>query len=274
MLATANFVVRILLDPACAACGASLQRPLQSPVCESCWAAIPAVATPWCPRCGDHMPLWRSREGECARCRRLPPAFSMARSAGRHDGSLRQIIHAFKYDHRRLLAQPLARLMARAGAGVLDGADAVVPVPLHPLRSFRRGFNQADDLARHLGLPVWRLLRRRRHGPPQASLPASRRRGNLRGAYVLSVHGNPFIRGRRLHGATVVLIDDVMTTGATLDACARVLRTAGISEVRALTAARAAAAPPLPPLPQPHPSPLPRRSSPSPWNSPADGSSA
>ena len=172
----------------------------------------------------------------------------MARSAGAYEGSLRELVHAFKFEGRRQLAEPLANLMCRRGLHVLEGADAVVPVPLHPVRLLRRGFNQADDLAREVGLPVWRLLRRRRHGPPQASLPAPRRRANLRRAYAMSLRcALPESMRRAFAGRTVVLIDDVMTTGATLDACARTLLENGVRDVRALTVARAVVTRPHPP---------------------------
>ncbi|HEX5070664.1 MAG TPA: phosphoribosyltransferase family protein [Vicinamibacterales bacterium] len=127
-----------------------------------------------------------------------------------------------------------------AGADLLEGADAVIPVPLHPIRSIRRGFNQADDLACQLDRPVWRALRRRRHGPPQASLPAGRRHANLTSAFAISAAwalAAP-LRGQSLDGRIIVLVDDVMTTGETIDACSRVLLEAGVNEVRALTAAR------------------------------------
>lgn len=198
-------------------------------------------------------------DGLCGRCTRRPPAFSLARSAGAYEGSLRELVHSFKFEGRRQLAEPLAVLMCRRGLEVLEGADAVVPVPLHPIRLLRRGFNQADDLAREVGLPVWRLLRRRRHGPPQASLPGPRRRANLRRAYALSLRCAlpKSLRGAFLIGGgvcpppftdkTVVLIDDVMTTGATLDACARTLLNNGVRDVRALTVARAVVKPPHPP---------------------------
>ena len=167
----------------------------------------------------------------------------MARSAGRYDGPFRLVIHTFKYEHRRPLAAPIAQLMVAAGTEVLAGADAVVPVPLHPWRALRRGFNQADDLAIHLGLPVWRALRRTRHGPPQASLPASQRGDNVGNAFACSWMSR--LWSGRLRGRTVVLVDDVMTTGATLDACSAVLLAAGVRNVRALTAARAVVAQPL-----------------------------
>ena len=186
LAAAANSLVRLLLEPSCAVCRTSLHHPLTSPVCAVCWRTVRSVTPPFCVRCGDELRAWRAIAPECARCRRHPPRFALARSAGRYEGSLREIIHAFKYERRRLLAEPLAEMMRVAGADVLEGADAVVPVPLHPLRSFQRGFNQADDLARHLGLPVWRSLRRRRHGPPQAGLPAARRHANLKAAFGLS----------------------------------------------------------------------------------------
>jgi ComF family protein len=245
LAAAANSLVRLLLEPCCAVCRGGLDRPLISPVCLMCWQTVRSVRPPFCVRCGDELSPWRAIDPECARCRRRPPRFVLARSAGRYEGALREIIHAFKYERRRLLAEPLAELMRTVGSDVLAGADAVVPVPLHPLRSFQRGFNQADDLARHLGLPVWRPLRRRRHGPPQAGLPAARRHANLKAAFGLSVGWS--LRQRcdsPLRNRVVVVVDDVMTTGATLDACSRVLIAAGVRSVRALTAARAVAEPP------------------------------
>jgi ComF family protein len=152
---------------------------------------------------------------------------------GAYDGALRAIVHAFKYEGRRSLARPLAALMRARCGEMLEGADWVVAVPLHASRRRQRGFNQAADLARHLGVPARRALRRKRPTATQTALPAARRRDNVRGAFALVE------RQAGLHGSTVVLIDDVSTTGATLDACARVLKEAGgVREVRALTAAR------------------------------------
>lgn len=254
-LTASNAVVRLFLAPACAACDSVLWRPLDSPVCPACWRAIAGVSPPLCARCGDSLNDWREADPRCARCRRQPPVFSLARSAGRYEGSLRTIVHAFKYQRRRVLAMPLGALMRAAGADVLAGADAVVPVPLHPYRSFERGFNQADDLSGTLKLPVWRALRRTRHGPPQAGLPAARRHGNVRDAFALRWG----IGRARLRNAAVVLVDDVMTTGATANACATVLLDAGVRTVGVVTAARAATPPPAAPLSRPRPSAVPRR---------------
>jgi ComF family protein len=259
--AAANAFVRLLLEPSCAVCRTGLDQPLASPVCHACWRTVRRVSAPWCVRCGDELPAWRAIDPECPRCRRHPPRFALARSAGRYDGALREIIHIFKYDRRRLLAEPLAQMMRQAGDDVLTGADAVVPVPLHPIRSLQRGFNQADDLARHLGLPVWRALRRRRHGPTQASLPAAQRHANLKAAFGLSAGWalRSRFRPSPLRNRVVVVVDDVMTTGATLDACSRVLIAAGVRSVRVLTAARAVAGRPLRPTMPPQASGPPRR---------------
>ncbi|HET9372482.1 MAG TPA: ComF family protein [Vicinamibacterales bacterium] len=243
----------MLLAPACAACRSPLEQPLGSPVCIACWRSVRSLAPPICVRCGDALASWRAPGPSCARCRRRPPDIDLARSAGRYEGALREILHVFKYEKRRPLSAPLGRLMRAAGREVLAGADAVVPVPLHPRRALSRGFNQADDLARELGLPVWRVLRRIRHGPPQAGLPAGQRAGNVRDAFALRTLAG--IRRTRslLRNRRVVLVDDVMTTGATLEACSRVLRLGGVRSVRALTVARAVAAPPERPPPRPRP---------------------
>jgi ComF family protein len=142
-------------------------------------------------------------------------------------------VHALKYAGRRSLARPLAALMERHGGDVMEGAQLVIPVPLHRSRKQARGFNQASEIARHLPVPMVSALRRVRATVSQTDLPAAKRHANVRGAFALAR------RARMLRGATVVLIDDVSTTGATLDACARVLLDgAGAREVRALTAAR------------------------------------
>lgn len=239
----ANVVVRALLAPVCAACRAVLDRPLDGPICRTCWQAIPHLVPPWCDWCGDSLPPAVRLVPLCDRCLQSPPSFDIARSAGRHDGSLRELIHAFKFEGRRMLAPSLAKLMVQSGATLLARADAVVPVPLHPWRSMQRGFNQADDLATHLGLPVWRVLRRVRAGPPQASRSADARATAVQAAFaarrwIIAVPGGG---PSRLKGATVVLIDDVMTTGATAEACTRALLDAGAAAVRVLTVARAVA---------------------------------
>lgn len=160
----------------------------------------------------------------------------LARALGPYDGVLREILHALKYSGRRSAAPVLADLLRARCADALDGADAVVPVPLHPWRSWTRGFNQAALVAAHLGPPLRRLLRRRRHTSPQSGLAADERRRNVERAFALSVRA--LARPALVRGCRLVLVDDVSTTGATLDACAAVLKAAGAREVRALVVAR------------------------------------
>ncbi len=233
--AGADALLAVLLSPLCASCDRPLDAPTRGPVCSACWQRVVPLPPPCCDRCAEPLPSWRAVSVDlrrCARCRRRPPAIARAHSIGAYEGALRAIVHAFKYDGRRSLAAPLAVLMRQRGAEVLEGVDYAVPVPLHRSRLRQRGFNQAADLACRLGVPVHDALRRTRATPSQTDLPASRRHANVRDAFALR-------RRLRVAARCVLLVDDVTTTGATLEACARVLLAAGAREVRALTAARA-----------------------------------
>ena len=233
----------LVFAPSCAACQGALDAPSEGSVCGRCWSSVRAMSPPLCRICGDSLPSWRIvslEEERCARCRRLRSSLDAGRAAGEYEGTLRQIVHAFKYDGRRRLATRLGTLMRAAGADVVHGAGCAVPVPLHPWRRLRRGFNQAADLAAATGLPVVHALWRTRATHAQAGLSAAERKRNVRGAFRLSPFMSKRTIDRTIRGRIVVLVDDVWTTGATLEGCARVLKEAGASEVRALTAARAA----------------------------------
>jgi len=239
-LRLADAVASVLLAPACAACDELLEHPTRGPVCARCWRSILPLTPPICDRCGDPLPSWRVvsvPRHRCARCRRSARAVDRARAIGAYDGALRAVIHALKYDGRRSLARPIAAMMRQRGADLLDGAACAVPVPLHASRRRQRGFNQADDLARHLGVPVVRALVRTRATRTQIELPAAQRHRNVRDAFAAAP------AAATLAGRSIVLVDDVSTTGATLEACARTLKAAGVVEVRALTAARVVSRP-------------------------------
>jgi len=209
-------VLAVALGAACAACGELLEHPTNGPVCDRCWRAIRA------------MPLSAFQ---------VSSVIDRAQAIGPHEDVLRSIVHSLKYDGRRSLATPLGLLIRERCHWVLEGADVVVPVPLHPSRRRQRGFNQALDLARGLQLPVARAIRRARATDSQTGLTRDERHRNIRDAFAPS---RLRWRASTVRGRVVVLVDDVSTTGATLDECARVVRAMGAREVRAVTAARAA----------------------------------
>jgi ComF family protein len=189
------------------------------------------------------LPAAESVDSLCGSCRLAEQEFDMARSYGLYTGNLRKAILHLKFHGREHLANRLGALLARAFEALPEPDSAIVaPVPLHPSRRRQRGFNQAELLARSLvrnlrreerGLQlVVNLLRRVRATLPQVGLSASARRENVRGVFSVS-------RPERIRNRTVVLVDDVMTTGATLSACAAALKRAGASRVLALSLARA-----------------------------------
>jgi ComF family protein len=232
----ADGLIAVLVSPSCAACDEPLTSPTLGPICARCWSSIAPFTPPVCRRCGDPLPTWRAISLEamtCPRCRRRASSIAAARAIGEYDGSLRAIVHALKYGKRRSIARRLGAAMRQHADDLFDGVDLAVPVPLHGRRRRARGFNQAEEIARHLGVRWADALRRTRPTPSQTDLPAARRHANVRGAFALR-------RRQHVAGLCVLLVDDVSTTGATLEACARVLRDAGAREVRALTAARVA----------------------------------
>jgi ComF family protein len=234
----ADWTLCALFDPYCASCRGPVGPDRVSVVCGVCWRSVKLVSPPWCDRCGEPHQSWRhqSNGSTCPRCVNQSPHFDVARAYGLYEGALREIVHALKYRGYRSLGAPLGALMKSADCGLLSNADVVVPVPLHPWRQLRRGFNQAEELARALGKPIWRPLRRRKLGSPQAKLAGDIRRTNVQNAYAFSRFHSMTRSNRPKH---IVLIDDVMTTGATIDACSRMLREIGVEWIGALTLARA-----------------------------------
>lgn len=232
-----------LVFPAvCPICATRSDDPAHRPFCGPCWAALPVELGPGCSLCGEPFPGLGGVLA-CDTCRRTPPPYTFARAVGPYRDGMREAIHALKYGRRPVLATPLGRLLAEAGARALPTppdawADGLVPVPLHPARLAERGFNQAELLAvpcaARWRLPVLaRALIRARPTLPQADLDAEARRANVRDAF--RVPRSTDVRDRRL-----LLVDDVLTTGATVGAAARALRAAGAAAVGVLTLARVA----------------------------------
>lgn len=235
-------LLHLLLPDPCLGCGTTLAAASPFALCLACRGRL-RRHRPGCPRCGRPLPGGRRLPDRCGACRRRAPAFAHCLAPWSYGPPLDAVIHALKYGRRPHLGQRLAApladwlLAAPAGARIAAAAEMVVPVPLHPLRHLRRGYNQATalarPLARRLGLPCRHPLLRHRSTPPQSRLPRELRRTNVRGAFV-ALPG----AARRLGGRRVLLVDDVATTGATLEAAADTLRLAGARSVTALVLAR------------------------------------
>ena len=235
--------VRLIVDPVlavvfpsrCPACAGHVARPTLGPLCEACWRDLPRHMGRLC-ACG--FPLRGGALDACGRCRRGLASFARGFSLGPYAGALRVALHELKYRGRRRVAARLAEavLSDARSASLLTPGAVLVAVPLHPRRQRERGFNQADllaeELARRAHLRVaGAALVRRIDTPSQTGLTAAARRANMAGAFAVR-------RRAQVAGRVVVLVDDVLTTGATARACARVLLQAGAMEIRLLTAAR------------------------------------
>ena len=227
----------LIFPDECRICSQPLHEISRIPVCPTCLAKPQALAAEYfCVQCRSP---FRSRfpldeQGRCALCRRGVRGFDAAYSFGFYEDELRELIHLFKYGRVQPLAKPLGRLLASALPRERS-FDVIVPMPLHWRKRWRRGFNQAALLAgeirRRTHVPVRNALRRVKNTPAQAGLTNSKRRLNVSGAF--RAKSKTALLGKR-----VLLIDDVMTTGATAASCARALKAAGAAEVTLLTLAR------------------------------------
>jgi ComF family protein len=230
-------VLDLLFAPLCIACREEVSEP--GSLCAACWQAIGFLDGPACACCGLPFELDPGGETLCAGCLAAPPAFDKARAAMRYDDKSRGPILALKHADRLDLAPAFARWLDRTGRVLLAETDLIMPVPLHPLRLWRRRYNQSAELARALGrmadkpLDVF-ALRRIRATPSQGSMVSAKaRRRNVRGAFAV-----PAKRQAAIAGRNILVVDDVFTTGATADACARALKRAGAAKVFVLALAR------------------------------------
>jgi ComF family protein len=225
--------VATIAPPCCLMCRKPVMH--HPAVCADCFTRITFIGSPRCGQCGTMLETGSTDDGTCGACLAEPPAFQRAMAACVYDEASQPLVTRLKYADAVHLAPLLAGWMLRHGEAMLAGADMLVPVPLHPSRLRSRMFNQSALLAEAIGkkalLPVRQAaLLRQRATKPQAGLSKRARKKNVAGAFV---PGNVPVEGQ-----CVVLVDDVLTTGATLNACARALLKAGAREVRVLVFAR------------------------------------
>jgi ComF family protein len=229
-------LIDALLPPLCLRCGEIVAEP--GALCAACWPALSFIAPPHCTCCGVPFAEELGPDALCADCLRRRPGFREARAALVYDAHSRRLVLPFKHGDRTDLAKACGRWMTQAGAELIARADLIAPVPLHWRRLFLRRYNQAGLLAQIVARGAQAklipdLLRRRRWTGSQAGLAARERRRNVRLAF--DVH--PRWIGE-LEGRSVLLVDDVLTTGATVEACSHALRKGGAGDVDVLTLAR------------------------------------
>ena len=228
----------LIVPPACVACHAPLAA--GDALCPRCWRTVTFIRAPLCDRLGIPLPFGGTGGPLISAAAAAdPPVYDRARAATvfGNDGTVRDLIHGLKYGDRHEAVRLVGRWMLEAGRDILADADVLVPVPLTRWRLMRRQFNQSAMLARMVsagsGVPTHvRALVKTRTPPPQAGLTRDQRRHNVRGAFAVPQRHKAAIAGRR-----VVLVDDVITTGATVEACARTLKAAGAVRVDVLAAA-------------------------------------
>ena len=233
----ARRVLDAVLPPLCLGCGEIVET--AGALCVGCWSGFSFIASPHCAQCGAPFPSDLGDQALCVDCLTRPPRFRRARAAMIYDDRSRHLVLPFKHGDRTDMARACGGWMARAGAELLADADLVAPVPLHWRRLLTRRYNQAlllaESVAREAAHPKLApdLLRRKRWTGSQAGLKARERRRNVRQAFEVHPRWTA-----RLKGKAVLLVDDVLTTGATVEACAAVLERGGARSVDVLTLAR------------------------------------
>jgi ComF family protein len=235
-LPAAKAILDTILPPLCLGCETMVGT--QQGFCASCWGKIRFIARPFCTCCG--LPFAYAAEGseQCGACLQEKPHFSAARSLFTYQDAGRDLVLAYKHGDRTDHAPALARLLARCGGELILQADLVCPVPLHPFRLWRRRYNQSALLAHEMARQqnkkaVLDLLSRTRPTPSQGGLNRAQRQKNVQGVFKVPQRYHAVVKDKN-----ILLLDDVMTTGATVNSCARALRKAGAADVRVLTLAR------------------------------------
>jgi ComF family protein len=231
-----RYVADLFLPPICIRCHAPISA--HGVLCAACWQGINFIMPPLCDRLGLPLPYASGEDVQLSSMAlRHPPVYGRARAAAQFDGVMRDLVHGLKYGDRHEVVNLFGRMLCSAGTELLRDADMLMPVPLHRARLWKRRFNQAAILAGRLnaatGIPLeLRALRRIQRTTSQVGLSRVERRRNVADAFAVAPATAARIQGRR-----VLLIDDVITTGATLEACAGALKEAGATEVDCLALA-------------------------------------
>lgn len=225
-----------IFPPRCFGCGDMVED--SGGLCSRCWQDVHFISQPYCASCAYPFEYAIGEEGLCGQCIAQPPPYDKARAVFRYEDASSGFITGFKYSDKTYAAPMLAQWLHRVGRELLEEADMMVPVPLHRKRLFQRRYNQAALLCQALGklsgLPVLPDgLVRVKHNPPQAGLRHKARKRNVQGAFTVAQRSKPGIAGK-----IIVLVDDVMTTGATVQACSKALKQAGAKQVYVLVLGR------------------------------------
>lgn len=231
---------RLLLDmiypPRCAACGEEVAS--AHTLCYACFSSVRMLAGPECACCGEPFEYALAKDALCGECLQELPSYDQARSVMVYDEASSRMITSFKYSDRTHLSVLLSRLLSARAKELSSAADLIMPVPLHWRRFLSRRYNQsyllARELARSAEKPLMhRLLRRTKYTLQQTGLSRAERRKNVQSAFRVAKKKYPQVKDK-----TVLLVDDVLTTGATVEACAKALKKAGAQKVMVVTVAR------------------------------------
>ena len=230
-------LLNLLFPPQCLNCDARV--PTHGTLCQPCWQQIQFISDPMCDCCGLPFDYDIGSNALCAQCMQARPPYAHARAAFRYDEHSRKLVTRLKYSDQTQLANIYGAWLAKAGADLLTGSDIIIPVPLHYFRFVGRRFNQSALLAQAVSKKtgvknINNALKRIRHTTPQTGLTKAQRKDNVKGAFIVNPRYADSIKGKN-----ILLIDDVLTTGSTIEQCSKILLKAGAMQVNVLTLARA-----------------------------------
>ena len=235
--AVGNFLLDQVIPPTCLSCKTPVGN--SASLCSACWQSLTFVSKPYCQVCGQPFDVEDHDNQLCGKCIGRQPPYSRLRSALVYDDESRSMILSFKHGDQLNACPTFTKWLSTTDPSLFDNLDTVTAVPLHWQRLFRRRYNQSammsNALSKGIGVKsIPDLLVRERNTPSQGHLTRSQRKTNVRGAFSINKRYTEYVSAK-----TILLIDDVLTTGATIEACCRTLTKAGAAEVRVLTLARA-----------------------------------